>query len=190
VRLQEDFGSWFVEGEGYKDVLRYASIPIVAALIGYGTNVLAIQMTFLPLEYLGFGEAFFHKWGFSLGWQVHGTHAGHSTLRCTGRAAARTRTARLRRACTPQTRLHRASPPPAVGWQGIIPSKAEKMARKACFMITTKLMNLRDVFEKVRHDGYPSPNPQPPNPTPTPSPSPSPSPTLAPALTLTLRTSP
>lgn len=97
----EDFGSWFVEGEGYKDVLRYASIPIVAALIGYGTNVLAIQMTFLPLEYLGFGEAFFHKWGFSL------------------------------------------------GWQGIIPSKAEKMARKACFLITTKLMNLRDVFEKV-----------------------------------------
>jgi hypothetical protein len=88
VRLQEDFGSWFVEGEGYKDVLRYASIPIVAALIGYGTNVLAIQMTFLPLEYLGFGEAFFHKWGFSLGWQVHGTHAGQ-------RAAVRTRIARL-----------------------------------------------------------------------------------------------
>ena len=175
MRLQEDFGSWFVEGEGYKDVLRYASIPIVAALIGYGTNVLAIQMTFLPLEYLGVGEAFFHKWGFSLGWQVHGTHAGHSTLRCTGRAAARTRIARLRRACTPQTRLHRASPPPAVGWQGIIPSKAEKMARKACFMITTKLMNLRDVFEKVRPDGYPSPSPNPnPNPTPIPKPKPNP----------------
>ena len=90
-----------MEEEGYKDVLRYASIPIVAALIGYCTNVLAIQMTFLPLEYFGFGEAFFHKWGLSL------------------------------------------------GWQGIIPSKAEKMARKACTMITTKLMNLHDVFEKV-----------------------------------------
>ena len=149
VRLQEDFGSWFVEGEGYKDVLRYASIPIVAALIGYGTNVLAIQMTFLPLEYLGFGEAFFHKWGFSLGWQVHGTHAGQR--RCTGRAAARTRIARL----------HRASFPPAPGWQGIIQSKAEKMARKACFLITTKLMNLRDVFEKVQPEGYTAPSPQP-----------------------------
>ena len=33
--------------------LRYLSIPIVASLIGYGTNVLAIQMTFLPLEYFG-----------------------------------------------------------------------------------------------------------------------------------------
>ena len=40
-------------------------------------------------------------------------------------------------------------PPPSLGWQGIIPSKAEKMARKACLMITTKLMNLHDVFEKV-----------------------------------------
>ena len=45
-------------------------------------------------------------------------------------------------------------PPPAPGWQGIIPSKAEKMARKACLMITTKLMNLHDVFEKVRPEGY------------------------------------
>ena len=43
------------------------------------------------------------------------------------------------------------------------------MARKACFMITTKLMNLRDVFEKVRHDGYPSPSP---NPQPQPQPHP------------------
>ena len=34
-----------------KWVLSFASIPVVASLIGYGTNVLAIQMTFLPLEY-------------------------------------------------------------------------------------------------------------------------------------------
>ena len=33
--------------------MQYASIPVVASLIGYGTNVLAIQMTFLPLEYFG-----------------------------------------------------------------------------------------------------------------------------------------
>ena len=105
--------------------MQYASIPVVASLIGYGTNVLAIQMTFLPLEYFGadtppdggrrvnltlsctragVGEKFFLKWGFSL------------------------------------------------GWQGIIPSKAEKMARKACLMITTKLTNLQDVFDKVEPD--------------------------------------
>ena len=51
------------------EILRYISIPLVASLIGYGTNVLAIVMTFAPLEYFGFGEAFFRKWGFSLGWQ-------------------------------------------------------------------------------------------------------------------------
>ena len=47
---------------------RCASIPLVAALIGYVTNLLAIQMTFLPLEYIG-GAKFFHRWGFSCGWQ-------------------------------------------------------------------------------------------------------------------------
>jgi uncharacterized membrane protein YheB (UPF0754 family) len=50
-------------------VLKYASIPVIAALIGYGTNVVAIQMTFLPIQYFGIGEAFFRKWGFSAGWQ-------------------------------------------------------------------------------------------------------------------------
>ena len=73
---------------------RYASIPLVAALIGYVTNLLAIQMTFLPLEYIGWGEKFFHRWGFSC------------------------------------------------GWQGIIPSKAEKMARMC---IDTAMTKTRDV---------------------------------------------
>ena len=98
----EAFEDWWAANG--KLFLKYVSIPIVASLIGYGTNVLAIQMTFLPLEYFGVGEAFFHKWGFSL------------------------------------------------GWQGIIPSKAEKMARKACKMIMEKLMNLRDVFDRVDPD--------------------------------------
>jgi uncharacterized membrane protein YheB (UPF0754 family) len=83
------------------EVLRYISIPVVASLIGYGTNVLAIIMTLAPLEYFGFGEAFFRRWGFSL------------------------------------------------GWQGIIPANAEKMARKAVVLITTKLMRVQDVFDEL-----------------------------------------
>lgn len=39
----------------------YASFPIVAALIGWGTNWLAIQMTFYPLVFKGFAGVF--------GWQ-------------------------------------------------------------------------------------------------------------------------
>ena len=51
------------------ELVKYISIPVVASLIGYGTNVLAIIMTFAPMEYFGWGEAFFRRWGFSLGWQ-------------------------------------------------------------------------------------------------------------------------
>lgn len=65
-----------MDDEQQATFLRYASIPLMAALIGYFTNVLAIQMTFLPLEYFGWGEATFRKYGFSFGWQ-----ATRSTLR-------------------------------------------------------------------------------------------------------------
>ena len=191
MRLQEDFGSWFVEGEGYKDVLRYASIPIVAALIGYGTNVLAIQMTFLPLEYLGFGEAFFHKWGFSLGWQVHArTRAQHASLhrtrRCThphctaapGMHAADTAAPGLS-----SSRCGLAGHHPIQGGedgtQGVLHDhdQADEPARR-----------LREgAGRRIPLTLTPAPTPAP---IPSPSPSPSPSPTLAPALTLTLPTSP
>ena len=60
--------SWTLFTDVY-EMLAFASIPVVASLIGYGTNVLAIQMTFLPLEYIGFYEAAFRQCGFSLGWQ-------------------------------------------------------------------------------------------------------------------------
>ena len=83
------------------EALKYASIPVVAAAIGYGTNVLAIQMTFLPLEYLGFGERFFRRFGFSL------------------------------------------------GWQGIIPANAEKMARKSVQLITKELLTIDQVFSRL-----------------------------------------
>ncbi len=35
------------------DVLKFATIPIIAGLIGYGTNSLAVRMTFWPLEFRG-----------------------------------------------------------------------------------------------------------------------------------------
>ncbi len=39
---------------------RYASIPVISALVGWSTNVLALKMTFYPLEFTGIGP---------LGWQ-------------------------------------------------------------------------------------------------------------------------
>ena len=63
-----------MSGDALTLLLQFGSIPIVAALIGYGTNVLAIQMTFLPLEYIGCFEKLYRQIGFSCGWQVGSTH--------------------------------------------------------------------------------------------------------------------
>ena len=79
----------------------FASIPVVASLIGYGTNILAIQMTFLPLDYIGCYEEAFRRCGFSL------------------------------------------------GWQGIIPANAAKIAEKAVSIITTRLVTIDEVFARL-----------------------------------------
>lgn len=39
--------------EQYKDLLLYLSIPITSAIVGWGTNVLALKMTFYPIEFIG-----------------------------------------------------------------------------------------------------------------------------------------
>lgn len=81
-----------------------ASIPIVAAIIGWGTNVLALKMTFYPIEFKGIdirGIA-------TIGWVL-----------------------------------------PPLGWQGIIPSKAESMASKSVDMITTKLIDVEMQFSRL-----------------------------------------
>lgn len=80
-------------------------LPFISAFIGWATNVLALRMTFYPLEFVGF--------------EVKGVKAvGWGGL-------------------------------PALGWQGIIPSKAEYMAGKATDMITTKLIDVEDQFSRI-----------------------------------------
>mmetsp|Transcript_16968 Transcript_16968/g.37062 ORF Transcript_16968/g.37062 Transcript_16968/m.37062 type:complete len:413 (+) Transcript_16968:105-1343(+) len=80
----------------------YALIPPIAGAVGYITNVLALQMTFAPLEFFGI-EIFRIKgepWGL-------------------------------------------------FGWQGIIPTKAEKMATVAFELMTAKLFNIKEIFGKL-----------------------------------------
>lgn len=38
--------------ENHLELLKYCSIPLVAGLIGWFTNMVAIKMTFYPLEFL------------------------------------------------------------------------------------------------------------------------------------------
>ena len=69
------------------------TIPLVSAFVGWITNVLALNMTFYPLEYYGLG--------------------------------------------------------PWIGWQGIVPSKATRMAEKSVDLMLGKLINLQDQFSRL-----------------------------------------
>jgi len=66
----------------------------VNGLVGWITNIMALWMTFNPIEFVGIY-------------------------------------------------------PPYLGWQGIVPRKAEKMAAKAVDLMTTKLIRMEEVFERV-----------------------------------------
>ncbi|RMH39955.1 MAG: DUF445 family protein [Deltaproteobacteria bacterium] len=72
-------------------------IPVIAAVIGWGTNVLAVEMMFRPLRFIGIGP---------------------------------------------------------LGWQGIVPRHARKLAAKSTDLITSKLINLRTLFEDFDASGF------------------------------------
>ena len=73
--------------------LPFLMIPFINAVVGWGTNWLALKMTFYPLGFVGV--------------------------------------------------------PPYWGWQGIIPSKAKDMAEKSVDMLTQKLLDVVELFERV-----------------------------------------
>ena len=72
---------------------KYVSIPVIAGLIGWSTNWLAIKLTFLPLEFVGI--------------------------------------------------------PPLLGWQGIIPSKARKMAAISVDATISKIGTVAEIFDQI-----------------------------------------
>jgi uncharacterized membrane protein YheB (UPF0754 family) len=76
--------------------LLYASMPVVAAIIGYTTKLIAIRMMFEPIEFVG--------------------------------------------------------KPPYLGWQGIVPRNAERMANVAVDLMTSRLISPQDVFGKLDPD--------------------------------------
>ncbi len=79
--------------EQYGELLMYISIPVTSAIIGWGTNVLALKMTFYPVEFIGIK--------------------------------------------------------PFLGWQGIIPSKASKMAKLSVDLWTTRLVDVKELFAQI-----------------------------------------
>lgn len=77
----------------YSYLLPYFAIPVISGLVGWGTNALAIHMTFYPVEFVGIR--------------------------------------------------------PFLGWQGIVPSKAAKMAEKSVDLMTTKLIDVQEIFSRI-----------------------------------------
>lgn len=81
----------------HPDFLKYCSIPIVAALVGWSTNWLAIKLMFYPMEFIGYQPLF-------------------------------------------------------LGWQGVIPSKAEKMAKVVVEKGLESLANISEVYQQIDRD--------------------------------------
>ena len=80
----------------------YALIPFIAGIVGYATNVVALHLTFYPLEFVGI-ELFRldnQPWGL-------------------------------------------------FGWQGIIPTKAEKMASICFDLMTRRLFSIHEIFSRL-----------------------------------------
>lgn len=74
----------------------YASMPFIAALIGYVTKRVAIEMMFRPLEFVGIR--------------------------------------------------------PFLGWQGVLPANAERMAATATEMLTNNLVDPKEIFSRLDPD--------------------------------------
>ena len=71
----------------------YLSMPVIAAVIGYVTKIVAVRMMFQPMEFIGIK--------------------------------------------------------PYLGWQGVIPRKAEKMASISVDLITSKLIKVEEIFARL-----------------------------------------
>ncbi|GBG28116.1 Sugar phosphate exchanger 3 [Hondaea fermentalgiana] len=80
-------------------------MPIISGIVGYGTNVVALKLTFGPLQF----------WGIEL------FRIKNEPLGC-------------------------------IGWQGIVPTKAEKMASDSVDLMTEKLFNIREIFGRIEKE--------------------------------------
>ena len=89
-------------GVGNYELWEYVLIPVIAGFVGYFTNVLALYLTFEPIEFLGIEL-----------WRMHEQPWG------------------------------------LFGWQGIIPTKCAKMAGVCFELMTTRLLNIKEIFSKL-----------------------------------------
>jgi len=83
----------------------YLTMPFISGIVGWGTNKVALKMTFYPYNF----------WGIEL------------------------------------VRF-KDQPVGLFGWQGIVPTKAGKMASDSVDLMTTKLFNMKEIFSRIEKD--------------------------------------
>ena len=96
-------------------------MPVISGCIGWGTNVISLYMTFYPIEYRGIN---IYRWK-----QV-----------CPSKFKL------LIWICSYNFYKH---PFGLIGWQGIVPSKAEKMANMTTDLMKSKLLNVQEIFRRI-----------------------------------------
>lgn len=86
---------------------KYVIMPFMSAIVGWFTNVLALHMTFKPIEYIGVNwfRIVDQPWGL-------------------------------------------------FGWQGIIPTKAAKMAETTIKLMTSRLFSLEEIFDRLEPEKF------------------------------------
>jgi len=94
-------------GVGDYEWWKYVIMPFMSGIVGWFTNVLALEMTFRPIEYFGISL-------FRLEEQPWGLF----------------------------------------GWQGIIPTKARKMATICVTLMTERLFDIQDIFKRLDPDKF------------------------------------
>ena len=102
-----DWLYWFYADFWSRWQWHYLLIPISSGIVGWATNLIALRMTFYPIEFTGIGLRGLRTYGWSEG------------------------------------------KTPALGWQGIIPSRAAEMAGISVDLITTKLIDVEEQFMRL-----------------------------------------
>jgi len=122
----------------------YVLIPVVAGLVGWGTNWLAIQMTFYPVGEQDDGIGSRGHQSERLHPHRHATHLHSICSYITDSSCPSTTEFTGWRVWVPE-----GQPVGLFGIQGIIPAKAEAMTRKMSIMFRDKLVDVREVFARI-----------------------------------------
>ena len=113
----------------------YVLIPFVAAVVGWATNVVALKMTFYPIEFLGIKVACPSPLPHD---PKKTKNPPPSVLPCPSSRGSQL-------PCFLQMWQPENSPLGFIGWQGIIPTKAGKMAGISARLMTEKLIDVKEV---------------------------------------------